>query len=537
MKDKNINVNGVSTFNWDTTYTTSYKVINESIRKFSTSPTEFDSRKKPELLTNLTDSPEVNLYVSGKWDQWSLYCLQGNGNSVFLKLPVKSGTIEMEIDINNKPEKIKGDLSDGYLIIETQLNIIRTSDTKSIVLGEKSEMKVSVSEHNFPHIEKNSTLDICVDGIFNNYLNTEDVISQFKHVFATVSINDKATGDFAWLEPSDLSYAVFTPGDTGTEDNSIFSMLCMTDNKTAPESIQKSIDAEVFNGKNKEANAVLCISPQRFCEHILIETSKNLIQGSKNSDFEYSTDGMEIHNINDIVIKNVEVNDGKIKDLKISSGNYTIRVMNDYLEIFITDASYHEDLYNVYINFNQKLRFTTEQKNNIYYFLPVEGDYYNANIHVEVEPTKTGEIIQWVGVAFDIASALTLLTGAGLKAIAKITSTSTRAAVAAETSSIAATTATVVDAAANLAKGTTKGLSISNALMAGSTICGVLGLGLSLPTVIATAIAKKDFSNIPTLNEFSKKLLSNIKWTGVQDTELKGARLNNAFLMDFKVNV
>lgn len=71
---------------------------------------------------------------------------------------------------------------------------------------------------------------------------------------------------------------MFAPDSGATEDNSLYSMLCITDNNVAPLDIQKSVDSEVFKGKTEDANAVLCISPQKFCEHALIEASRALLE-------------------------------------------------------------------------------------------------------------------------------------------------------------------------------------------------------------------------------------------------------------------
>lgn len=57
MKTTN-ELQGVSTFRWDTTYTTTYRMINESIRKYSSSPTKFNNHDKPITLKDailLTD--------------------------------------------------------------------------------------------------------------------------------------------------------------------------------------------------------------------------------------------------------------------------------------------------------------------------------------------------------------------------------------------------------------------------------------------------------------------------------------------------
>lgn len=548
MKKAN-KLQGVSTFRWDTTYTTTYKMMNESIRKYSSSPTEFSNHNKPvsvrkaletgklldyqsvhKLLSSV--SAQAAVFLDGTWDQWTLE-LMGNGNLIFMRLPIKTGTIEM-------PGIETGDLSGGYVVAQIKLQVIHTgSNEKSVVAGEEKtpEMEVGIYKCYFPKVEEGSYSDLLAEGTFKDYLNSEDVIEQFKYVFSTASINDKATGDFAWLTPSDLSYAVFAPDNGATEDNSLYSMLCMTDNSAVPSDIQKSVDSEVFKGITKEANAVLCISPQKFCEHVLIEASRSLIIDTLESDYAYSTDGMEVHNVNEIIMKNVEINDGKMVDLKIAPGNYCIRIMNDHLETSITDATYHENLYDVYISMNQKIGFETKKNGEDTIFIPIEGDYYNAVTHVEVEPTELGEILQWVGVAIELLSALLCVGGHVISKFAKVGTTATRATAEAATAGVVAEETAVAGTAAGIASRTIKGLSIADALYIGGAVGGVIGLGLSITSAIAIAIANGKYEEIPTLENFSKNLLSQLKWTGIKEAELMGARLNDAFLLDFKTIV
>lgn len=535
---------GVSTFGWDTTYTTTYKIINESICKHSTSPTDFNNHDKPVTLENAfasgrfldystmhhlfsSVSETAPVFLSGEWKQWSLELL-GNGNLIFMRLPIKSGYIEL-------PGYGKGNLANGYIIAEIRLQIIGV-DKKSIVLGNEPEMEVSIHRHFFPDIEAGSVMELLIDGAFKNYLNSKDVITQFKQVFCTVSINDKATGDFAWLTPSDLSYAVFAPDYEATENNCLYSMLCMTDNGKAPLEIQKSVDSEVFNGKTKGANAVLCISPQKFCAHVLMEASQKLILGSQASDYAYSISGTNLYNVKEITMKNVEINTGKMVDLKIAAGNYNIRIVNDHLETFITNATYSKPLYNVYINFNQKIGFETKESGKDTVFVPKEGDYFNAVTHVEIEPTESAKVLQWVGIGIDILSALLLIAGGVVGKLSKVASTGSRVVVEADTAAVAIS-AVAPEVASAIVKGTTKGISVANALIIGGSVATLIGIGLSLTKTITLAIATKDYSKIPTLEKFAVNLLSKLKWEGVEDAKLLGARLNDAFLLDYEIEV
>ena len=548
MKSTN-NLQGVSTFRWDTTYTTTYRMMNESIRKYSSSPTEFSNHDKPvtvrkaletgkllnyQSVHNLLSSVSAKavVFLDGTWGQWTLE-LMGNGNLIFMRLPIKTGTIEL-------PGIETGDLSEGYVVAQIKLQVIHTgSNEKSVVLGEEKtqEMEVSIYKCEFQNIDDESYSHLVVEGAFKDYLNSEDVIEQFKYVFSTASINDKATGDFAWLTPSDLSYAVFAPDSGATEDNCLYSMLCMTENSIVPPDIQKSIDSEVFKGITEDANAVLCISPQKFCQHVLIEASRSLIIDTLESDYAYSTDGTEVHNMNEIIMKNVEINDGKMVDLKIAPGNYCIRIMNDHLETFITDATFHENLYDVYISMNQKIGFETKKNGEDTIFIPKEGDYYNAVTHVEVEPTELADILQWVNLALQILGGILFLGSAVVSKLAKVGTTATRVTVSAGTGGVAAGTATVGGAASAIASGTVKAISVTNALLVGGSVSCLIGILVGAIPAIAIAIANGKYDEIPTLENFSKNLLSQLKWTGIKEAELMGARLNDAFLLDFKTIV
>lgn len=543
-------LNGVHTFKWDTTYTTTYEVMNRQIAKHSSYPAEFNNQtqladlKKSLLKANglnhsllqslfrSNDLLDQNITISGQWNQWKLD-LQGNGNVIFLLLPVESGTIEFNSEM--------GDLSDGYLIVQVKLQVIQKNENKkkSIVLDfTQGDFEVTIYDHSFPKILKESILDLLVESVFKNYLNSKKAMEEFKHIFATVSINDKATGDFAWLKPSDLSYAVFCPDFKPTESNSLYSILCMTENKKADPQAQKAVDSEVFTGKTPEANAVLCISPQSFCKHLLIESSKKLIKGTVDSDYAYSTDGTEVHNINEIIFKDVEFSGNQKENLKIAAGNYSIRIINDHLEVNITNASFSKTLYTAYISFIQRIKFETKDVEGKTIFIPKTDDLFKGKTMVTVQPTTTAEVIKWIGVGIDILSGILLLAGAAVKVAAKVTTTATTAII--EVGEVVATSVEVAEAtsiaAKGIAEGVTKGISISSALVIAGSVSGLIGSAFTLTPEIAIAIAKKDYEKIPTLDSFAMNFLSEVSWTGIKEAKLIGARLNDAFLMDFKIN-
>lgn len=547
-------VNGVSTFLWDTTYTTSFEAVNRKISENATYPKTFSNTIKAHKLFDYiskgnkqsyfnvvlkpTISNSTTVVFSGEWNNWQLH-LRGNGNTIYLKLSITKGEIKL-VEGEKIISESKDGLDGGYLIVEVKLDFVNQADNKkALTLCDNPNSQVSIVDHSFPNIDKSSLFELVVEGAFKQYLNTQQVLNQFRYIFSTVNINDKATGDFAWLKPSDTGYAVFVPDFSPTPSKSLFSILCMTDNTKAPPFAQQSVDGSVFTGITTNANAVLCISPQKFCKHFLIEAAKNLIKGTVDSDYDYSTDGTEVHNTKQIIFKNVEVADKKTVDLTIKALDFSIRIVNDHIDLQITNASYHETMYDAYITLNQRMEFTTKKVGVNTIFILKEGEEFKGTIHTSIEPTETAEILKWVGVGIEILAGLLFIGGAAIKIGAKIVTTATRATVTvtdavvsgAEVAEATAVAADAIAAGSNV----TKALMISNRLFTVGSLCGVLGLPFSLCSTISVAIAKGDFSKVPTLEKFAENFLSQIEWAGVEKTTLLGARLNDAFLLDFKI--
>lgn len=63
----------------------------------------------------------------------------------------------------------------------------------------------------------------------------------------------------------------------------------------------------------------------------------------------------------------------------------------------------------------------------------------------------------------------------------------------------------------------------------------MIGLPFTLIEVIAVEIGNKQFDNLPSLEDFAGNFVSQIAWTGIEKTTLPGARINDALLMDFKL--
>ena len=107
---KNHILAGADTFGWDTSFTTTYEVVNREIRENSTYPATFSNETEAHALLDYLSGANAESYyqllkptlqkgssvkLTGNWGQWQLE-LRGNGNSIYMRLPVTSGKITLD---------------------------------------------------------------------------------------------------------------------------------------------------------------------------------------------------------------------------------------------------------------------------------------------------------------------------------------------------------------------------------------------------------------------------------------------------------
>lgn len=235
----------------------------------------------------------------------------------------------------------------------------------------------------------------------------------------------------------------------------------------------------------------------------------------------------------------MEVSKGDKVDLSIKANNFSIRLVNDHLELGIINASYSKPLYNAYLTLHQKIAFDTKKVDNKTVFALREGEEFNGELSAVVEPSTTSEILKWVGVALDILSAVLIIGSGAVKLLAKCATTAVSATATISNAVIssgeaAAATATAVEGIAAGA-GASRGMTVASKLLAASSVCAVIGLPFTLIEAIAVEIGKNKFDNVPSLEDFARNFVSEIAWTGIEKTTLLSARLSDALLMDFKL--
>ena len=162
---------GASTFGWDTSFTTTYEVVNREIREKSTYPATFSNETDAHALLDYLSGTNIESYyqllkptiqkgssvkLTGSWGQWQLD-LRGNGNSIYMKLPVTSGKIALG--------DMEGSLDGGYIIAEVTLQYEDRTDETSpqkrlLTLTAAEQSQVCITDHFFPGLDPDGTLEI-----------------------------------------------------------------------------------------------------------------------------------------------------------------------------------------------------------------------------------------------------------------------------------------------------------------------------------------------------------------------------------------
>ena len=227
----------VNTFGWDTVYAASFPVVNNAIMDQKSFPLSFDWK----------DSAGVT--IKGSWQSWQLIS-GGSGGNVQMKCLVQSGAVSGL----SQPD---GDLKDASLIIQVKLQKVADASksftdptakpgtgnahiitVNTSAVGEDPAVSVLQSSQ-YPNVTSELFKDL-LGSIFGKYFN--DNISNFPHVFSVMMLNvEAAKGDFAWLKPSDFSYAVGSSED-GKLSNSVFGVLCLTEGAKVSGGMQQAID-------------------------------------------------------------------------------------------------------------------------------------------------------------------------------------------------------------------------------------------------------------------------------------------------------
>lgn len=537
----------VSTFGWDTAYIASFPVVNKAIIAQKSFPTTF----------NYTDATGIT--IEGSWQSWQL-STGGAGQNVQMTCIVESGSATGD-DQN-------GDLADSSIVIQVNLTTVAATDpvndataksgtgsSQSLVVDTQAkgaDPAVSVISSNYPNVSSILLKDL-LDSVFKDYFNAN--IEQFNHVFAVMNLNEVADQEgFQWLKPTAFQYAVASPED-GSLENSAFGLIAMVENNPVEPTMQQAVDVRALLNLPSSANSAFVISETMVAQNMLLRGAVSTIQGSSESDFGFSSDGLSVTNVNDLVWGNFQTDNGTISP-KISKNNFVLRADDTYVYLEISNANYETSPgVTVHMNLTQKFTYQTVQaKNGNYVFIPDTTGFGNPTVTSSVSLSKglqiteiiTGAVAAVAGVlcaASAIGSAMAasadVAVDAGENAANIVMDADEIEAAAAENPEALADEneagAENADEGAadpeNAAQVQKSGIFTSTQFRLAVGLTGAIAGATSGGIGIAKAITEMDYDNIPAFNTFADNCLGASLWPGLSDYELISASFRSSLVM------
>jgi Clostridium P-47 protein len=538
----------VSTFGWDTAYVAPFTVVNQAILAQKSYPPEF----------NYADATGIT--ISGSWTSWQL-SPGGAGADVQMVCVVQSG--------NASGAGQNGDLSGSRIVIQVNLQTVAATDpvndptskpgsgaSQALIVsttGQGLDPAVSIIASSYPNVTSALLKDV-LDSIFKNYFNAN--IGKFNHVFAVMNLNGVADQDgFQWLKPTAFQYAVATP-ENGSLSASVFGLLAMVQGHRIDPTMQQAVDVRALQNLPAGANSAFVISETMVAQNMLLRGAIATIQGSSPSDFGFSSDGLSVVNLNDVIWGNFQTASNGIISPKITKNNFVLRADDTYVYLEIANAQYETSPgVTVHMNLTQKFSYRTVQaKNGNYVFVPDSIGFGNPSITANVSLSKGLQITEIVlGAVAAVAGLLCVASSIG-EAIAASADVAVDA--GANAAQIAMDANDIAEAAANApAEAAAENEAGADAADAGAADAGdagqvqrcgiftsskfrlVTGLtgavagAVSGSIGIAKAVTQMDYDSIPAFDTFAQNCLGASVWPGLADYKLVGASFRSSLVI------
>lgn len=273
-------------YGWDTAFAIRLPDVNRAIAKAKSSPSHFNQQ-----------APDGSCSVDGRFSDWEV--CGGDSTLLHFRVPISAACFVAD--------GVAYAIDGADAIIEVRLEYLAHAAqpaTQQLMLqraGDNGEPQVSLVDLLLPADSSISRLDpnFLQTALLRSLLNLwfRENLSQFRHVFTAVEINQRIDNDqFRWLAPTHTSYAL-SRGET--PETSVFGVLCMTQGRAASGNAAQ-ISPNAIPGS---ARAGFLISQERFLEQMVLPGLVQAFPGSKRSDFSLSPDRDRVINMAPIDLK------------------------------------------------------------------------------------------------------------------------------------------------------------------------------------------------------------------------------------------
>jgi hypothetical protein len=518
----------ISTNNWDTVFGITFKDANAAIIAKGSSPASFTGQHTTMAGT---------IDVTASFGPWQM---SGGSDSLLqMTLPLLSGSVS---GAGNPATAFA-----GSAVIQVSLTYIPQPDAPTRDLKLNTGTGVSVISVNL--VSGPDDAVPAIKGALQGWLGAN--LQEFNHVFAAVDLNDQAdTGDWAWLQPTHLGYAIYTEGFSAVDDYR-FGVLAMTEHRTGRR-LSSEIDPLVIPAT---ADAGFLIAADRVMQEIFLPNIEILFKKASVADFDTRDDGATIYNSTTLGLPDFTLSDGtNVTDAAVDSGGFSLAIGKGSVVVSFTGMSFtYKPGYTVTVDYRSVNAMATDSDGHLQ--LAQTG---NPTVAVQVSESsdQTWKEI-WEGIGIAVASAVIgAALGAGVEA--GLAARAANAAVAegvaaaaaegtemvtfnlktvgqvvteqeAQQAEIAALRSAVAALEHPEAAATFVGFFRASAFkLLGAAIGAAVGGAVGSIPAILTGYAEQDKNNMPTLDGFAAKAIGNTAWSSSSDYSLSSAVLNGA---------
>jgi hypothetical protein len=517
----------ISTNNWDTAFGITFKDANAAIIAQGSSPAGFTG--KHAIVGGTVD-------VTASFGPWQL---SGGSDSLLqMTLPLRDGTVS---GAGNDPADFT-----AIAVIQVSLGYIPQPGTATSDLKLNTGTGVSVLSVTLTS-GPDSARD-AVKGALQGWLG--DNIEDFNHVFAAVDLNTQAdTGEFAWLQPTHLGYALYTEGFDSVDDY-LFGVLAMTEHRVGSR-LSPEISPHVIPSGSQ---AGFLITAERIVEKMFLPNITSLFKNASADNFDTLDAGTTVYNTVPLNLPDFTLSDGTlITDAAINSAGFTLAIGAGTVTISFNGMTFtFKEGYTVTVNYGSVSAMGTDENGHLQ-LTPTGAP--TVSVAVSESSSQTWKEI-WEGIGISIAGAV---IGAALGSLAEAALAAREAAAvavaegidAAENGGAIELDLIPVDQAFSPAdqvqnevvalRATVDSLEEANAPMSfagyfranflkvlGGVIGAAVGAAISDIPSILTGYADQDENQMPTLDDFAAKAIGTTTWADSSGYQLTSAALHGS---------
>ncbi|WP_213955967.1 TULIP family P47-like protein [Variovorax sp. dw_954] len=515
----------ISTNNWDTAFGTKFKDANAAIVAQKTSPASF------------TGSHSVvggSIAVTGTFGDWQLS--GGSGSLLQMTLPITAGTV-------SGAGQAQASYA-GSAVIQISLGFIpqpgnTVNDLKPDAHAPASVLSLTLASG------PDSASD-AIKGALGDWLNTS--LDQFNHVFAAVDLSTSVdTGDFAWLQPTYLGYAIYTENFASVDDY-LFGVLAMTENRTGSR-LSPELDPGIIPAGSDAGFLIspTCVMQQMFEPHVA-----DLFKGDTPASFDYLDAGMTLYNTTVLGLPDFTLSDGhKVTDASINADGFSLAIGSGSVVIAFTGLTFtYKPGYTVTVDYRSVNAMATDSDGHLQ--LTQTGAPTVSMSISESSGQKWKEI--WEGIGISIAAAIVgaviggvaeagLAARAAANAISAGVDASVDGTVSIELNPVVAALSPQEQLQADIAALKSAVTQLKNADAAvgfagffranafkllGAAIGAAIGGSVGSIPAILDGYADDDRDRMPTLDDFAANAIGSTQWAQGTSYTLTSAALNTS---------